>query len=491
VKAGPHELGVAFIKQPWTLIETQRQPYEAHFNRYRHPRIQPALYSVSINGPFTVEGPGDTPSRRRIFSCHPASASEEEPCAKEILATIIRRAYRRPITAADIERPMQFYRDGRKGGSFDAGVEFALSAVLVSPEFLFRVEQDSPNAQPGAAYAVSDLELASRLSFFLWSSIPDEELLQAAVSGKLREPAVLDKQVRRMLADERSRSLITNFAAQWLFLRNLDSITPDMRLYPDFDDNLRQAFRAETEMLFETIQREDLSLLDLIRADYTFLNERLAKHYGIPNIYGSRFRRVALGDDSQRGGLLRHGSILTVTSYATRTSPVIRGKWILENLLGVPPPPPPATVPPLKENTGLGKGATVRERLAEHRDSPACSGCHQLMDPVGFSLENFDAVGRWRTVADGHPVDTAGGLPDGSEFDGVNGLERAIMKRPEIFVGTVTEKLMTYALGRGVEYYDAPAVRKILSGARENEYRFSSIILGITASTPFQMRRSR
>jgi hypothetical protein len=333
--------------------------------------------------------------------------------------------------------------------------------------------------------------LASRLSFFLWSSIPDDELLDAAAHGKLKTPAGIEQQVRRMLADARSIALVNNFADQWLYLRNLSSTNPDMRLFPDFDDNLRQAFRKETELFFESIMREDRSVLDLLRANYTFVNERLAKHYGIPNVYGSRFRRVTFDTESERGGLLRQGSILTVTSYATRTSPVIRGKWILANILGTPPPPPPATPPPLKEKTGIESAVSMRERMADHRDNPACSGCHKLMDPIGFSLENYDAVGRWRTAEEGRPIDASGSLPDGSTFAGVNGLQEALLKRPELFAGTFSEKLLTYALGRGVETYDAPAVREVVRHARSNDYRFSSFILGIVNSTPFQLRRSQ
>jgi hypothetical protein len=490
VKAGPHAIGVTFLKKPSALLETVRQPYQAHFNVYRHPRLQPAVYSISIIGPYEAKGPGDTPSRERIFACRPARPGEEEGCAKKILATLMRRAYRRPITDTDLQKPLELYREARADGDFDAGIEMALSAILVSPQFLFRVERDPAGVAPNTAYRISDLELASRLSFFLWSSIPDDELLDIAIAGKLKEPAVLEQQARRMLADSRSRALVTNFAGQWLHLRNLASITPDMRLFPDFDDNLRQAFRQETELFFESILREDRSALDLLSANYTFVNERLAKHYGIPHVYGSRFRRITLDEDGRRGGLLRHGSILTVTSYPTRTSPVIRGKWILDNLLGVPPPPPPGEVPALKENTSIGKGLPVRERLAEHRSNPACSGCHKLMDPVGFSMENYDAVGRWRTVEESKPVDASGGLPDGSQFSGVSGLEQALLRHPEVFLGTFTEKLLTYALGRGVGYYDAPAVRKIVRDGQTQDYRFSSFIMGIVKSTPFQMRRS-
>jgi hypothetical protein len=403
----------------------------------------------------------------------------------------MRRAYRRPVTDTDLTVPMKFFQQARAKDGFEGGIEMALRAVLVSPEFLFRVEQDPAGIAPKTPYRLTDLELASRLSFFLWSSIPDDELLDAAVRGTLKTPAVLEQQVRRMLADPRSKVLATNFAEQWLYLRNLTSTFPDMRIFPDFDDNLRQSFRQETELFFESIMREDRSVLDLLRANYTFVNERLAKHYGIPNIYGSRFRRVTFDKDTLRGGLLRQGSVLTVTSYATRTSPVIRGKWILENLLGIVPPPPPAVVPALKEAHDDGKLLTMRQRLAQHRDNPACSSCHKMMDPVGFSLENYDAVGRWRTIDAATPIDVAGGLPDGSTFNGVTGLEQAILARPQLFASTFTEKLLTYALGRGIETSDAPAVRHIVREAQPQDYRFSSFILQIVNSSPFQMRRSQ
>ncbi len=487
--AGPHDLGVTFLKDSSSLLETRRQPYQAHYNMHRHPRIAPALYQVSITGPYAARGHGDTPSRRRIFICEPKGTHDEEACARRILGTLIRRAYRRPATDADLKKPMELYRAARASGDFDAGIEMALSAVLVNPQFLFRIEPDPPGVAPGSAYRIPDIQLASRLSFFLWSSIPDDELLDLAERGELSKPEVLERQAVRMLADPRSRSLVSNFAGQWLHLRNLDSITPDLRLFPDFDDNLRQSFRRETELLFEGVVREDRSVLDLLKSDHTFLNERLARHYGIPHVYGSHFRRVELGDDSMRGGLLRQGSVLTVTSYATRTSPVIRGKWILENFLGTPPPPPPANVPALKDNT-VSSALSVRERLAQHRADVACAGCHKLMDPVGFSLENFDAVGRWRTFEEGRPVDATGGLPDGTRFEGVTGLERALLNRPEVFVGTLTEKLLTFALGRGVEFYDAPAIRRIVRDSRAKDYRFSSLIVGIATSTPFQMRTS-
>jgi hypothetical protein len=488
LRAGPHQIGVTFLKNPSELLETKRQPYSAHFNMHRHPRLTPAIYQVSINGPYTAKGSGDTPSRRRIFIAKPAKPSEEEKCAERILSTLMRRAYRRPVEKVDLEKPMAFFREARAEQGFEAGIESALSAILVNPQFLFRIEQDPDGAKPNAPYRISDLDLASRLSFFLWSSIPDNELLDAAERGDLHKPAVLERQVRRMLADSRSRTLVSNFAGQWLYLRNLDSITPDLRLFPDFDDNLRQAFRQETEFFFDSIVREDRSVLDLLKADYTFLNERLAKHYGIPHVYGSRFRRVAVDRDSERGALLRQGSILTVTSYATRTSPVMRGKWVLENILGTPPPPPLPNVPALKDNT-ISAMLSVRQRLAEHRANTACASCHNMMDPVGFAFENFDAVGRWRTMEDGMSVDNSGGLPDGESFNGMAGLETGLLKRPEVFAATLTEKLLTFALGRGMEYYDAPAVRKIVRDAKTSDYRFSSIIAGITTSTPFTMRR--
>jgi hypothetical protein len=491
VKAGPHEVAATFPKKASSLLESGRQPYEAHFNMDRHPRITPAIYSISIQGPYNATGPGDTPSRRRLLTCVPASTADEEPCAKRIFTTLTRRAYRRSVTGADIQAPMRFFKEARAGASFDAGIEMGVRAVLVSPEFLFRIEQDPKAATPGAPYRLSDTELASRLSFFLWSSIPDDELLDTAIQGKLRAPGVLEHQVQRMLADERSNSLVTNFAGQWLYLRNLSSSNPDMRLFAGFDDNLRQALRRETELFFSSILRENRSVLELLSANYTFLNERLAKHYGIPNVYGSRFRRVELSETTHRGGLLGQGSILTVTSYANRTSPVIRGKWILSNILGVAPPPPPGKVPALKENAGIEKAVSMRERMAQHRADPACAGCHKLMDPIGFAMENYDAVGRWRTHETGEPIDAAGALPDGTKFDGVAGLQKALLDKPENFVDTVTEKLLTYSLGRGVEFYDEPAIRKIVQESRSQDYRMSSLILGIVNSTPFQMRRAQ
>ena len=491
VTAGPHTLAVAFPKNdPSLLLETERQPYQAHFNMYRHPRIHPALYSIVVVGPYDATGAGDTPSRRRIFVCHPAKPSEEEGCAKQILSNFARRAYRRPVTDADLEMPLKFYRDARASEDFEGGIEKGLRSLLISPEFLFRVERDPAGIAPNSAYRLTDLELASRLSFFLWSSIPDDELLNLAIAAKLSEPAVLEKQVRRMLADPRSASLVNNFADQWLYLRNLETIIPDAREFPDFDDNLRRAMRRETELFFESIIREDRNVVDLLSANYTFLNERLAKHYGIPNVYDSNFRRVTFDANSGRGGLLGQASILTVTSYADRTSPVVRGKWVLTNIVGSPPPPPPPNVPPLKTDGSTGKVMTMRERMAAHRANQPCAGCHKLMDPVGFALENYDAVGRWRTAEQDVPIDAAGGLPDGSQFVGVSGLRQALLSRPDLFVTTLTEKLLTYGLGRGLESYDAAAVRKIVRDASNDDYRFASLILGIVNSTPFQKRRS-
>ena len=488
VTGGPHVVQAAFIKRPSALVETERQPYLASFNSDRTPRTQPALHSMSIAGPYNPTGIGETPSRRRIFSCQPAKAGDEAACATTILTTLAKRAYRRPVTREEVQTLLGFFKQGRADGNFEYGIEMALRALLTSPQFLFRIERDPTAA---GAYRIDDLDLASRLSFFLWSSIPDDALVADAARGRLKDPAVLERHVRRMLADKRAEALVSNFAAQWLYLRNLESATPDNRLFPDFDDNLRQAFRRETELLFESVLKEDRSVLDLLRADYTFLNQRLAKHYGIPNVYGSHFRRVALGKDHVRGGLLAQGSILTVTSYANRTSPVRRGQWILENLLGTPVPPPPENVPPLPENAPGAKILTMRERMVQHRANAVCASCHQLMDPVGLATENFDAIGRYRTLSEaGTPVDASGGLPDGSSFEGAIGLRKAGLNRPELFVTTLTEKLITYALGRGVEYYDAAAVRGITRSARADDYRFSSIVLGIVKSTPFQMRNA-
>jgi hypothetical protein len=454
--------------------------------------VQIALYSVSIAGPFEVGAVMDTPSRRRLFVCNPAASRSEEACTRQIVSKVARRAFRRDVTTADLEAPMRFYRQARAESGVEAGIEMAVRAVLASTEFLFRIEREPRNVAPKTPYRISDVELASRLSFFLWSSVPDDELLNLAVARTLNQPATLEQQVKRMLADPKSEAVVSNFASQWLYLRNLAAASPDARQFPDFDDNLRQAFRRETELFFQSILAEDRSALDLLRANYTYVNERLAKHYGIPNVYGSRFRRVSLGDDSVRGGILGHGSVLTVTSYANRTSPVLRGKWILENIAGTPPPPPPPNVPLLQDTDGEGRVLSMRDRMVRHRASAACSSCHQLMDPAGLSLENFDAIGRWRTRTEsGGAVDASGGLPDGSTFTGVSGLRDALLRRPELFVGTLTEKLMTYGLGRGLEHHDSPAIRAIVRNAQAQDYRFSALVLGIVRSDPFQMRMSQ
>jgi hypothetical protein len=449
----------------------------------------PHVENITVTGPFNATGVSDTPSRRRLFVCRPTRTQEEATCAKRIVSTLARRAYRRPVTEADLTSLMSFYDAGRREGSFERGIELATRAVLVSPKFVFRVERDPAGVAAGSPYRVSDVDLASRLSFFLWSSIPDDELLDVASRGQLNKPAVLDAQVRRMLADPRAKALVDNFAGQWLHIRNLRNTTPDKNDFPDFDDNLRQAFARELELFVGSVIDEDRSVLDLMTADYTFVNERLAKHYRIPNVYGPDFRRVSLKQDARRG-LLGKGGVLTLTSHADRTSPVVRGKWILDNLLGTPPPPAPAIVPPFPEEVP-GVPSTVRARMEQHRSNPACAGCHKVMDPLGLALENFDAVGAWRTRESGIAIDASGELTDGTKIDGVAALRDALVRRPEVLVGTMTEKLMTYALGRTLEYQDMPTVRAIVrSSAREN-YRFSSLVRGIVSSTPFQMRSAR
>jgi len=489
IKAGPHEIGVAFLRK--NSSETA-EPLELH--SYDHDlqnmNGNPQVDHVDITGPLQATSPGDTPTRQRVFTCRPSTAAEQAPCARKILSTLARRAYRGPVSSTDLDALMSFYDSGAKKGGFEAGVQNALHVMLATPKFLFRSEPDPANVPAGQIYKLGDLELASRLSFFLWSSIPDEELLSAAEQKKLNQPAVLDAQIKRMLADPKSQALVTNFAGQWLYLRNLQSARPDNKIFPDFDDNLRQAFRKETEMLFESIVREDHNVIDLLTADYTFVNDRLAQHYGIPNIYGSQFRRVSVKDPARRG-LLGQGSILTVTSYPNRTSPVLRGKWILENILGTPPPTPPANVPPFPENEEGAKPRPIREILEEHRKNPACAGCHAVMDPLGFSLENFDATGEWRTKDKSGPIDPSGVLADGSKVDGPLALRQALLKQPERFVDTMTEKLLTYALGRGLEYYDMPVVRTIVHDAAKQDYKFSALVFNMVKSTPFQMKKAQ
>jgi mono/diheme cytochrome c family protein len=445
--------------------------------------------NVSISGPFEVHGPGDTLSRAKIFTCYPTSQAEELPCAEEILSTLARSAYRRPVDAEDVESLLALYRNPINNGDFETGIMLALQKILVSPEFIFRVEYDSPDAEPGSVHPLSDLELASRLSFFLWSSIPDEELLSVAERGELRNPEMLDRQVQRMLADPRSETLVSNFVGQWLFLRNIPRVLPDPYAFPDFDENLREALQRETELLALSMLREDRSVSELLDSDYTFLNERLAQHYGIEGIYGPEFRRVAVTDEKRRG-ILGHASILTVTSYPNRTAPTIRGKWVMEQLLGTTAPPPPPDVPALAEDADT-RAMTMRERMELHRTNAVCASCHQIMDPLGFALENFDGLGRWRDVngVEGTAIDASGTLPDGTPFDGPGGLREVLMSKQELFLETFTERLLTYGLGRGVEYYDLPAIRKITNDAAENNYRWSSIISGIVHSMPFQMRK--
>jgi mono/diheme cytochrome c family protein len=489
VTAGPHDVTVAFIDNLAVEDTLRVQPFLRSSADNFDWAGQPHIQTLAISGPFNPTGSGDTPSRRSIFTCKPASKSPaaERACASEILGRLARRAYRQPVSATELAPILEFYDAARAKGTFEAGIQRGLQRILASPRFVFRIERDPAGAAPGTVHPVTGIELASRLSFFLWSSLPDEPLLRAAAQGTLAQPAVLEREVRRMLADPRADALVSNFAGQWLQLRNVRSVQPNSDEFPDFDDNLRQAFRRETELLFASIIKEDRNVLDLLRADYTFVNERLARHYGIPNVYGSRFRRVPVTDDARRG-ILGQGSMLAVTSHAERTSPVLRGKWVLENLLGLPVPPPPPDIPTLKGNTEGEKPKTLREQMAEHRTAPVCASCHRVMDPVGFALENFDAVGAWRTDEPGGPIDASGQLADGTKIDGVVTLRNAILDKPDLFVATMAEKLLTYALGRGLDANDMPAVRQIISAAADNDYRFSSLVLGITRSVPFRMR---
>jgi len=487
-KAGPHTIGVAFVKYNSAPTIELLQP----FGRERVDPITPVgiveLDRVTLEGPFNVTAAGNSPSRQRIFTCRPASEREALPCATRILTTLARRAYRGTVTAEEQKRLVGFYEKERaKGGDFDAGIEAALTYMLVSPQFLFRIERDPAALRAQTAYRIDDVELASRLSFFLWSTVPDDELLALAAKDQLHQPAVLERQVKRMLADQRARTLGTNFAGQWLFLRNIRGLVPDPDIFPDFDNNLRQAMQRETEMLFESIILEDRSAIDLLTADYTFLNERLAKHYGVTNIYGTQFRRVPVANDARRG-MLGHASILTLSSYPNRTSPVTRGKYVLSNILGTPPPPPPPDVPPFNETPQ--KGMSMRDRMAAHRKSPACAACHQVMDPIGLALENFDGIGKWRTSDNGAAIDSTAVLWNGAKVDGPAALRQAIVSRPQPFIRNMTEMLFMYGLGRGIEHYDMPFIRQILRESSSANYRFSSLVLGIVNSAPFQMRRS-
>ena len=502
ITAGPHDIGVTFYRNPPVLVEQVRE-------RFQNPRTagnsggpggsMPTVTSLTIAGPYDIRGPGITPSRDKVFVCQPVTGSEELDCARTILAGLARRAYRRPVTSADVEVLIEFFEMGRVNGDgsaasrgFDSGIELALRRLLVSPEFLVRIEADPTGVASDTPYAVTDIELASRLSFFLWSSIPDDELLDLAERGVLSQPAELDRQVRRMIADPRSKELTTNFTGQWLQLRNLATVVrPGAPYSVAFDETLRQAMITETELFFDHVVREDRGVLELLTADYTYLNGRLAGHYGIPNVQGSHFRLVTYPASSPRGGLLGQGSILTLTSHAIRTSPVLRGKWILNNILGTPPPDPPPNIPALDDRQPQLRVGTMRERMSAHRDNPVCAACHAMIDPAGFALEGFDAIGRSRVVDEYYNrLDTSGVLPDGTVFDGAAELRAALVARPERFVGTVTEKMMTYALGRGLDYYDMPAVRRIVREAASDGYGMQSIIVGIVNSYPFLYRRS-
>ncbi len=493
-KAGLRTVSVTFISRQAEVEDGVTPPRGSGRQEERDEMLEgnPAIDSASIDGPYVVDGPGDTPSRRAILVCEPRVAAEEAGCARRILSSIARRAYRRPVTDREVAVLIRFFDEGRKGGSFDTALQFGIERILADPNFFFRVEREPSKIAPGAPYRLSDLELASRLAFFLSSSVPDEELLEVASQGRLKDPGVTERQVKRMLASPQATAALTrNFAAQWLQLRQLRNVSPSDE-FQEFDENLRQAFEQETMLLLEHTLREDASVLDLIGADYTFVNERLARHYRIPNVRGQRFRRVALEGNEQRGGLLGHGSILTVTSYPNRTSPVLRGKWLLENILGTPPPPPPPDVPGLPERGQDGTRASVRERLEQHRRNPTCAACHAPMDPLGFALEHYDAIGAWRVTGEGGtPVDASGRLPDGATVDGLKGLRSLLMSRPEQFARTVTEKLMSYALGRGLEYNDMPVVRRIVRDSASSGYRWSSLITGIVNSDSFQMRMSR
>ena len=495
--AGPHIVSVAFVRrltEPEGVLQPRPSVFAAAVDEYRDGYA--AVDHVAIGGPYVSNGPGDTPARRALFSCQPLpddTSEKEEICAEEILSKFARKAYRRPLERTDVSTLMRFFRNGRVTGNFASGIQLALERVLISPDFLFRVERDPIDTEPNTAYVLSDLEMASRLAYFLWSSGPDDELIALAEKGRLNDPEVLGQQARRMLEDPRSSELVRNFAGQWLYLRNLKGVVPDGVVFPEFDENLRESFLQETELFIESLIREDRSVLDLLGADYTFVNERLARHYGIPDIYGSHFRRVSLEPRlaERRGGIFGHGSLLTVTSYPNRTSPVLRGKWVLTNILGTPPPPPPADVPDLPDRGEGGRVATVRERLQQHRASPACSVCHAPMDPLGLALENYNAIGKWRLTGEADlPIDASGNLPDGTTFDGPTGLRSLLLERQDQFVGTLTEKLLAYALGRAPEYYDKPTVRAITRSAGSENYRWSSIVVGIVQSAPFRMRRS-
>lgn len=494
VKAGPQRVAAAFIQKADGPVEDVVMPPEQSLIDVSNANVPgitalPHLRDLAIDGPYSATGVADTPSRQVILSCRPQTAKDELPCAKSIIGRLARQAYRRPVDESDLQPLVRLYGLGRENGTFESGIRTALQTILASPEFIFRFERTPAGVAPGAVYRLGDLELASRLSFFLWSSVPDDELVKVAVAGKLREPRVLEQQVKRMLADTRADALSYNFASYWLHLQNLKDMRPDSYQYPDFDMNLMQSMQRETQLFFGSIVRDDRPILDLLTADYTFVDDRLARHYGIPNVLGNRFRRVQVTDEN-RYGLLGHASILTLTSYANRTSPVLRGKWVMDVLLGTPPPKPPPNIPPLKENTVGVKHQPVRERLEEHRKNPACAACHRMMDPIGFALENYDVVGLWRTKDSGAPIDASGQLTDGTSVNGPASLRQALVNRADLFERKLTEDLLMYGMGRVVQSYDMPAVRSIQREAATSGNRFSSFVLGIVKSAPFQMRQA-
>jgi hypothetical protein len=498
VKAGEHQIAVTFARRYWYVegVGVERLPLtsdaynDGTVTSEIYGKVELAVSSMDVVGPFGGVASA-TAGRGGLLSCQPGRGAEsDDACANTVLSKLARLAYRRPVTADDMAALMKLYKKGRVEGGFEQGIEEGLEGVLVSPNFLFRKEEDPRGAAPGSAVAVSDLALASRLSFFLWSSIPDDELLNAAASGQLRNPSALQQQVARMLRDERSKALVSNFFGQWLYVRNLSGHEPDAKIYPEFDDSLREAFRRETDLFLETQLHEDRSAIDLFTANYTFVNERLARYYGLPNISGNHFRRVDLPAGSPRAGLLGQGSLLTVTSYADRTSPVLRGKWLLENVLGSPPPPPPPNVPPFPENASGERPKSIRARMELHRKNPVCAACHSRIDPLGFALENFDAAGQYRTIDSGSPIDASGQLPDGTKFNGPAEFRQALLTKQDLLMTALTEKLMTYALGRGVEYYDQPAIRRITREAGAGGYRWSALITSLVKSVPFQMRRT-
>jgi mono/diheme cytochrome c family protein len=504
VKAGSHDVSVSFVKRAWEpegILQPPQTGFGRTTNEYYHGN--PAVEIVMIGGPYGATATGESAARRKVFVCSPSAERGEgvpakrdrgagapgvndEPCAKKILTTLAARAYRRPLTDADLQTLVEFYKAGRAENSFDLGIQRGIERILAAPSFLFRIEREPAGVAAGAAYRLSDLDLASRLSFFLWSSVPDDELREAAVRGRLSDPAALEQQVQRMLRDPRSTALVDNFATRWLELSKLAGVVPDTELYPEFDENLRDAMEQETKLFVASQIRDNRSLVELLSANYSYLNERLATHYGIRNVYGNHFRRVPF-TDGRRGGLLGQSSLLTVTSYPNRTSVTMRGRWLLANLLGAPPPPPPPDIPALKEAGAEGQPRSLRERMEMHRSNPSCASCHRRMDPLGFSLENFDAVGKWRTSSDGAPIDPSASFPDGTTFDGIGGLRTLLVSHKDEFVQTLSGKLLAYAVGRGLDYHDVPAIRRIVRETAPSDYTWSSVVTAIVKSTPFSM----